>query len=301
MSTSLFGADVGGLRDTALAFHQGAQQLESICAWLQAPNRQCWIGPDALRFQQHVDQDLAQSLALVIEAMWQLRDSLRAHADEQELASQVGPGTAGHGGVLRSGSASSTPGRTSEVDPNDPNDVIDALFNLGDRVGEFDTMYDLAMLSEKLGKLGAVKLGAVSVLGLIGAGVTIHEGVQSDDKAVVASGSIDAALGTAGIVAAVAFPPAAPLIGGVALLKSLVDATIPYSQTSQDELWDYQADRMFGKPADQLTVQENDRLTKRYAGAPGVAFMLSDQMDKSVDEAVDSVRTVTKTVTGWFK
>lgn len=125
-------------------------------------------------------------------------------------------------------------------------------------------------------------------LGVITGGVETVQGVVSNDVGKAGGGLVDVGLATAGIVGGTA---AAPVVIPLGVAKTFVDWTIPYSSESQESLYAFQAERLFGCEVSELTPEQASQMTERYEGAMGVVNMLSDKMDQTaqpIDDAAEA-------------
>ncbi len=124
------------------------------------------------------------------------------------------------------------------------------------------------------------------VLGVLGVGVGVYDGVQaarSGDVGGAVGDGVDVALSTAGFVVA------PEVVVPLAIGKAFVDATIPYSAASQNSLLDFEAKRAFGVGTSGLTPAQSAQLASHYSGAMGPLNMISDKMDQSYDTAANAV------------
>lgn len=292
------GADIGELRDLARQMDRAAEHFDTVSRWLgQGLERSIWAGPDAMRFFNRCDHDLRVQLQRVAQALLDCARNLNQQADEQEEASSAGGG--GTGGFSGRTGAQGFPGlggaATGRVDgPGDTTDWGRTVLNAASNLDNLAGLYEAAR-SANVPSAGVVS-GAFSVVGLVTGAMDVGEGLATQDEAMVVSGGVDVALSGAGLAAAGTV--AAPLVGGLALGKALVDYSLPVTDADQYSLLDWQSQRMFGKPSDQLEVEQSNALTQRYTGPLGVAYMVSDKMDQSADELGRTVEGLGNVVGG---
>lgn len=211
--------------------------------------------------------------------------ALVTQADEQEGASSAVPagmarlgltdsGTGGPAGPVGSDGHRRAPG---EVDPD----------MLLDQLSAADTLLDLGMeLSLKDIPKGFRYLGAAfSLLGVVSGGDEVVEGIQTDDQGLVWGGVLGVTLGTLGLLTAAGVlavgAPVAAVIAGAGIVASTM---IPYSDASQEALFDFQAERMFGTDRDNLTYEQGQALADRYTGSMTLPNMVGDKLAQSIDE-----------------
>lgn len=291
--SQMYGADTGALRDLSGRMGRGADELEAIARWLLGQDRGLWLGPDADRFFGDCDSNLAPQLRAVIQALRDIALELQRQAEEQDTASGAGGSGGGSGGggfagggggdgFSRGGGGGSPTGGWQAM-PG-----VDAATTAIDWLSNADTTESLYAVG-RFGDLGrpGVRTGAFSVLGVVTGSMDVAQGVSTDDEAMVVSGGIDVGLSTAGFLAAGTV--AAPLVGGLALSKSLVEYAVPITETDQYSLLDWVAERKFGKSMADLTLDQSSAMVERYSGPAGIAWMLSDKMDQSADELGKSV------------
>ncbi len=122
----MYGADIAQLRALAASFDQHADVLERCRQQVGGAIRiGAWQGPDASRFRQHWDSQLAAQLMATAHSLRDNAAKARTNADQQETASQVdSSGGSGTGSPPSSPPAADDPKLTDDLGEYEPADDI---------------------------------------------------------------------------------------------------------------------------------------------------------------------------------
>lgn len=241
-----------------------------------------WWGHGGRQFVdqwRNVDRKALLQAAQSVEGLG--RSAVNNAADQRRKSSSAGAAPAG---VTAAGGSGKVSDGSGELSVAGLVHGFTDLWNTGAGKGKAE-WFDGASGLKYFKALGPV----LDVLGVVEGVIAMRDAAAMHDTGGMVGAGVDVGLGAgslvvtgAGAVAAgSAVAAAGPLVFGVALGKSLVDYSIPYSSQSQTELLDYQAQRMFGSDAEHLTPTQSQALVSRYSGIGGVAFMISDKMDQS--------------------
>lgn len=270
---ALVGADVNQLRDLAKLLVQGANQLDGSARAVSgqlASTR--WTGPDGERYRSQWQGEAVPNIRAVITGLRDAAERVQRNAAEQADASAL---NAGHDGTAAA--RVSAGAQSSSSSGNFVVDTLGSLLSLGGIVN------DVANSGEKISGVGpkgvtGVAGGVLGAAGLVTSLTTMVDGILSGDNLKTQDGII----GLSGAAAGRVHPAVGIAIGAAQLYGSI---TLPTSEADIDGVFDVGAKYMFGKDADQLSLEQKVTLGRRYEGAWGVANMISDSMDSKAAEA----------------
>ncbi|MEJ1229648.1 MAG: hypothetical protein WDM88_01870 [Galbitalea sp.] len=282
----MFGADVDELNALANQMEQASNTLSTSRARISSQvSNSAWIGPVADRFRSDWSSTNSSRLASAINLLSSAATSLRQNAEQQSQASAAD----------RSSPSGSSTSLNSGEDPiSHIGDLLNILGNGGESISDINLLSDLKFLNESplaaldkyLGPIGMV-LSAGSVT------VDLHE----HDMVAALMDGVSGVAGTVSTVAGIAAPivdtaafgAAATGLGvvgaGIGAGVLFVNATLPYSSSSQDAMIKYVLQEQYGSntPVDtnNLTSEQSQFISQRYEGPFGVAQMISDKMDQT--------------------
>ncbi|QTE28986.1 hypothetical protein [Pengzhenrongella sicca] len=268
------GMDVDAVERIGNGLQSDADQLASLTSKIDATVRRlvgAWHGRDASDFVESSWPQHRASLGQVRAQIAGLGQAALNNATEQRGASGE---TSGGGAVSRQ------PGETDNGSwwlnrAGQVHGGTELIFGLG-------AEYEMPPVFGKLGKfLGGVGIATATVDGA--------QAYLEGDWGRLGGAGVDLGLAAAGLVAA---PQVAVGFAAFGVAKAVIDASIPYSAQSQDQLLDYQAKRMFGTT--DLSPSQANQLAEHYSGPLGPVNMISDKVNESTDEAVEMVGGVVR-------
>lgn len=294
MSSGFSGADVEHLDILASRFEsQAARVREIIVASSALLFVTEWTGGKVDRIRSDWNSSARPSLTALAETLQRSANTLKREADQQRQAS----GLYRSGGMASSGDDIDRLRSALLADPGLSTSDVELLISrlrqaTGDVLLGVDVTgtildilkdIDLPTLDRWLPAVGLV-LGAVdfaertSERDYFGAFMTFLSSSVSGAYWVGQLGLVKGAAGTA--VAGLG-----PLALGISALGTFIDWTLPSTPERQDETFQKGAEHLFGEGVDttQLSTEQADRLSERYAGPLGVAYMISDTMDATAD------------------
>ena len=268
------GMDVEAVESIARGIQGDAERLGELTASVEALVRRLpglWRGSDATRFVEQRWPQHRTTLAAVQESVRGLGQSALNNAADQRAASDAtagGVATNAHFG--------------GAVDPSwwaAAGGGLHGATDLAATVSDTEVPKAFRMLGPVVGGLQIVT-GTVD-------GVTAY---RDGDWGRLGGDAVDVALAGAGLAAgALAAPEIVTGLAAFGIAKAAVDASIPYSAQSQDQLLDYEARKMFGVGTSGMTPAQATALSERYSGPVGMVTMVSDKMSETTDDAVSQI------------
>lgn len=279
---ALFGADVDELNALANQMDQASRTLATSRARISAQvSNSAWVGPVADRFRSEWSSTNSRRIVSAVDLLSSAATTLHQNAQEQTRAS-----AADHpaiSGSLTFGDAGMDPvGRFG--------DLLGILGNGAESIGDINLLSDLHVLNgsflkpldKYLGPIGfALSAAAVAV------DVREHDaiGALMDGVSGLAAGVTSLAPVLTPVIGLAAVTGLSVVGAGIGVGVAFVQATLPYSLSSQDAMVKYVVQEHFGPQAkvdpEHLTAEQSQYMSGRYDDPFGVAQMISDKMNQS--------------------